>query len=95
MSTHCASCDRKVRKGMGRRALVCAYGEAPHMGIVCTSCYASGTMHVTPPPTTIPPPCEGCKHEPAAYGAACYGAACENVRTLSGANAALAATRAA
>jgi hypothetical protein len=77
----CSSCEKPIRKGSGRRALVLSRANKPTMGTVCTRCHASAVPVVVPPPTTC------CGRQPARYCAGCYGAAAENVRHLSAANA--------
>ena len=85
----CSSCDRTIRKGSGRKALVTPHAEPPRMGLVCARCFSTGTMHVVPPPVTIAPPCASCGREAAKYGPQCHENAATNVQHLSAANAGL------
>jgi hypothetical protein len=83
----CASCDKTIRRGTGRRALVLSRANKPTLSIVCTRCHASAVPVVVPPPTTIAPPCAGCGRHPARYCEDCHRNVCTNVKHLSGANA--------
>jgi hypothetical protein len=82
----CASCDKPLRKGAGKRAWVLSpHGESPKMGIVCPGCAQRVIPVVVPPPVTVPPACS-CGRGPAKFCAGCYDSACRNVGALAAAN---------
>jgi len=81
----CVSCDKPLRKGVSRRALVLVRGE-PIMGLCCIQCVLGMVPIVVPPPTTIAPLCKCCKRGHASVCAACIAALEQNVRELTKAN---------
>jgi hypothetical protein len=82
----CASCERKIRRGVGSRALVLEPSGQLRPGIVCPRCLARRVTIVAPPPTTVAPLCSGCREHPASYCAACVARLSEQIRELTGAN---------
>jgi hypothetical protein len=81
----CISCDKPLRKGVARRALVLVRGE-PIMGLCCIQCVIGMVPIVVPPPTTIAPLCVCCKRGRATTCGACISALEQNVRELTKAN---------
>lgn len=85
----CKSCNRSLRKGSTRRALVLEPDGSIAAGLVCARCALRAVAFVVPPPTTIAPLCGRCKREPAAVCGSCFTSVSNNVIHLSAANAAL------
>jgi hypothetical protein len=82
----CASCDKALRRGMGRKALVLSHhGEPPAMGTICPGCVARSLLVCTPPPVTVAPSCP-CRKGPAKFCERCHGRLAENVGSLAAAN---------
>ena len=90
MATTCGNgdCGRKVRKGLGRRAVVLD-GGVLKQAIVCPRCFSGSVALVAPPPVTIPRPCKGCTSGLGEYCAGCVERLGGNVRELAASNAAL------
>jgi hypothetical protein len=68
----CASCERGMRKGKIRRALVLDSEGQVRSGLVCARCALRALAFVVPPPVTIAPLCIGCKRDRAAVCAHCH-----------------------
>jgi len=88
MAIQCGNtdCTKKIRKGMGRRAMV--FGDkGMKLALVCPSCFQTMVSVVPPKPSTVAPRCAtpGCR-ELAAFCAHCHERAGKHVRELSTAN---------
>ena len=65
MAINCGNvdCKKRIRKGMGRRALVFSDKGGMKLALVCPGCFGNMVPVVPPVATTIPSPCQtpGCK----------------------------------
>lgn len=88
----CASCDKPLRKGSVRRALVVIDGEIKR-GNVCARCALRAIAFVVPPPVVMSTPCASCKRRPSKYCADCHERVCKQASDAVKANAALAVAK--
>ena len=86
MSRVCHSCERSLRKGGGRRAMVLNSEGKLSSGIVCKRCALRALAFVVPPATTIPTLCVKCKRANSQVCHGCYHRLESHVRELSKAN---------
>lgn len=86
----CASCERGMRKGKIRRALVLDSEGQVRSGLVCARCALRALAFVVPPPVTVAPLCKACRRDRAAVCEGCHACLGASVRELTAANVRLA-----
>ena len=82
----CHSCDRPLRRGSSRRALVGASDGSVTYAIVCNRCRLRAIAFIVPPPTQVPTLCAECKRGHGSVCRGCVDRLRESVRELTAAN---------
>lgn len=89
----CASCDKKMRRGTGRRAWILPQDDKLRSGTVCQRCAGRSIVLVAERTATIAPACAACKSGVAAFCLGCWERAGNACAELVKANIALRQTR--
>lgn len=88
----CHACERPLRKGKSRRALILTH-EGAITGLVCLRCALRSLPFVIPPPVTVATLCTECKRGRASVCLDCVTRVGAHVKELSAANVVLRAVR--